>query len=401
MPRREKDRVMAISAKVRECMEESSWIRRMFEEGCALKEQCGAENVFDFTLGNPCLEPPARFQQVLEEVVRERIPGKHAYMPNAGLMEARGAVAQHLSQEHGIALGPEHILMTCGAGGALNIILKALLEPGDEVVILSPFFPEYRFYADNHGGTAIPVKTKGDFSLDLSALEERIGKRTKALILNSPNNPTGKVYDATSLSALGDLLRGKERLLSRQIYLISDEPYAKLVYDGIRVPSVFAIHPHSVLVTSHSKDLSPPGERIGYLAINPAAPHALELASAMTFAQRVLGFVNAPALMQRVVAHLQGVTIDVGWYRQKRDRLCQALSEMGYSLVRPDGAFYLFPQSPTNDLEFVKELQQYNILTVPGRGFGAAGHFRIAFCVDDCIIEGALPGFAQAIQKYS
>ncbi|MDH7499093.1 MAG: pyridoxal phosphate-dependent aminotransferase [candidate division NC10 bacterium] len=391
---------MAISARVRECMEESSWIRRMFEEGCALKARCGEENVFDFSLGNPCLEPPPRFQEVLEQVVREKSPGRHAYMPNAGLLETRSAVARYLAQEHRIAFGAEHILMTCGAGGALNVILKALLEPGDEVILLAPFFPEYRFYIDNHGGVAVPVRTKPDFSLDHAALEEKIGKRTKALLLNSPNNPTGKVYDAESLAALGDLLRHQERHGGRPIYLISDEPYAKLVYHGVRVPSIFAAHPHSILATSHSKDLSLPGERIGYLAIHPATPHAQELAAAMTFAQRVLGFVNAPALMQRVVARLQGITIDVGWYQRKRDRLCRALSEMGYSLVWPDGAFYLFPRSPIDDLEFVRELQQSNILTVPGRGFGAPGHFRIAFCVDDCVIEGALPGFAAAISKF-
>lgn len=381
-------------------MEESSWIRKMFEEGCDLKAQCGPENVYDFSLGNPCLEPPPKFQEALESVVHGRFPGKHAYMPNAGLMETRVAIADHLTREHGIAFGPEHIVMTCGAGGALNVILKALLEPGDEVIILSPFFPEYRFYADNHGGTAIAVKTGKDFALNLAALEERIGDRVKAVLLNSPNNPTGKVYDAESLTALGELLRAKEGRYGRAIYLISDEPYAKLVYDGARVPSIFAAHPHAILATSHSKDLSLPGERIGYLAIHPSAPHAKELGNAMTFAQRILGFVNAPALMQRVVAYLQGVTIDVGWYQRKRDRLCQALSAMGYSLVKPDGAFYLFPRSPTDDLEFVRELQKSNILTVPGRGFGAPGHFRIAYCVDDCVIEKALPKFGAAIEKY-
>jgi aspartate aminotransferase len=381
-------------------MEESSWIRKMFEEGCDLKARCGLENVCDFSLGNPCLEPPPKFQEALESVVHGRFPGKHAYMPNAGLMETRAAVAHHLTREHGIAFGPEHILMTCGAGGALNVILKALLEPGDEVIILSPFFPEYRFYADNHGGTAIAVKTGKDFALNLAALDERIGDRVKAVLLNSPNNPTGKVYDAESLAALGDLLRAKEGRYGREIYLISDEPYAKLVYDGARVPSIFAAHPHAILATSHSKDLSLPGERIGYLAIHPSAPHAQELENAMTFAQRILGFVNAPALMQRVVACLQGVTIDVGWYQRKRDRLCQALSAMGYSLVKPDGAFYLFPRSPIDDLEFVRELQKSNILTVPGRGFGAPGHFRIAYCADDCVIEKALPGFRAAIEKY-
>jgi len=380
-------------------MEESSWIRRMFEEGCELKAQCGPENVFDFSLGNPCLEPPPKFQEALEAVVHERFPGKHAYMPNAGLMETRAVVAEYLTSEHDIAFGPEHILMTCGAGGALNVILKALLEPGDEVIILSPFFPEYRFYADNHGGTAVAVKSRKDFSLDLAALEERIGKRAKVVLLNSPNNPTGKVYDADSLAALGELLRAKEGRFGREIYLISDEPYAKLIYDGARVPSIFAAHPHTILATSHSKDLSLPGERIGYLAIHPNAPHARELANAMTFASRILGFVNAPALMQRVVAHLQGVSIDVGWYQRKRDRLCQALSEMGYSLVKPEGAFYLFPQSPIDDLEFVRELQKSSILTVPGRGFGAPGHFRIAFCVDDCVIENSLPGFRAAIEN--
>jgi len=391
---------MAISAKVRACMEEASWIRKMFEEGCDLKARCGLENVCDFSLGNPCLEPPPKFQEALESVVHGRFPGKHAYMPNAGLMETRVAIADHLTREHSIAFGPEHILMTCGAGGALNVILKALLEPGDEVIILSPFFPEYSFYADNHGGTAIAVKTGKDFALNLAALEERIGDRVKAVLLNSPNNPTGKVYDGESLAALGELLRAKEGRYGREIYLISDEPYAKLVYDGARVPSIFAAHPHAILATSHSKDLSLPGERIGYLAIHPSAPHAKELGNAMTFAQRILGFVNAPALMQRVVAYLQGVTIDVGWYQRKRDRLCQALSEMGYSLVKPDGAFYLFPRSPIDDLEFVRELQESNILTVPGRGFGAPGHFRIAYCVDDCVIEKALPGFCAAIEKY-
>jgi aspartate aminotransferase len=391
---------MAVSARVKACMEESSWIRRMFEEGCELKARCGPENVFDFSLGNPCLEPPPKFQEALEAVVHERFPGKHAYMPNAGLMETRAAVAEQLTSEHHIAFGPEHILMTCGAGGALNVILKALLEPGDEIIILSPFFPEYRFYADNHGGSAVAVRSRKDFSLDLAALEERIGKRVKAVLLNSPNNPTGKVYDADSLATLGEILRAKEGQYGREIYLISDEPYAKLIYDGARVPSIFAAHSHTILATSHSKDLSLPGERIGYLAIHPHAPHARELANAMTFASRILGFVNAPALMQRVVAHLQGVSIDVSWYQRKRDRLCQALSEMGYSLVKPDGAFYLFPRSPIDDLEFVRELQESNILTVPGRGFGAPGHFRIAYCVDDCVIENSLPGFRVAIEKY-
>ncbi len=391
---------MAISTRVKECMEQSSWIRKMFEEGCELKARCGPENVFDFSLGNPCLEPPPGFQQALEVVAKEKIPGKHAYMPNAGLVETRVAIARYLGQEHGISFGPEHILMTCGAGGGLNVVLKALLEPGDEVIILIPFFPEYRFYVDNHGGVVIPVKSQKDFSLDLAALERAIGRRTKALLLNSPNNPTGKVYDVSSLRALGELVREKERQYQNDIYLISDEPYSKIVYNGGRVPSIFGIHPNSILVTSHSKDLSLPGERIGYLAIHPASGHAGELASAMTFAQRILGFVNAPALMQRVIAHLQGVSIDVDWYRIRRDRLYRALSEMGYTLVKPDGAFYLFPESPVDDLEFVQELQKSNVLTVPGRGFGAPGYFRIAYCVDECVIEGALPGFAAAIRKY-
>jgi aspartate aminotransferase len=391
---------MTISAKVKQCMEESSWIRRMFEEGCALKERCGVDKVFDFSLGNPCLEPPLRFQQALEALVQKKIPAKHAYMPNAGLPEVRAAIAEYLSREHNLRFDPCHILMTCGAGGALNVILKALLEPGEEVIVLVPYFPEYRFYIENHGGRAVPVPTGSDFSLDLEALDRGIGKRTKALILNSPNNPTGRVYDSASLHALGDLLARKERELSRPLYLISDEPYARLVYDGIRVPSVFAVHRRAILVTSHSKDLSIPGERIGYLALHPQIEGAGELISALTFAQRVLGFVNAPALMQRVVAGLQGVSVEVGWYQRKRDRLCQALAEMGYSLVKPEGAFYLFPRSPVDDLIFVQELQRHNILTVPGRGFGAPGYFRIAFCVEDRVVEGALPGFAEAMAKY-
>lgn len=373
----------------------------MFEEGANLKEKYGANHVFDFSLGNPNLEPPSSFYQALTHVLEEKGFGHHMYMSNAGYHTTRDALAHYVSQEHGLPITCDDVVMTCGAAGALNVIFKAILDPGDEVVVPSPCFPEYRFYVDNHGGITRLAQTCSDFTLDLEAIHQNITEKTKAVLINSPNNPTGQVYSEETLKELSRILTAASHKQNHVIYLISDEPYRKIVYDGTCVPSVFRTYKNSMIATSYSKDLSLSGERIGYLALHPETQFKEELVSAMILANRILGFVNAPALMQRVVKHIQGNHVDIELYRRKRDLLCQSLSEYGYDFIYPKGAFYVFPRSPIpDDLVFVRALQEENILTVPGSGFGKSGHFRIAFCVDDSTIKRALPGFKRVAQKF-
>jgi len=393
---------MSVSDKIKEYMEQSSWIRRMFEQGIELKSKFGADKVFDFSLGNPNLEPPEKVKQAILEVIEDRRPGKHAYMPNAGLKETREAVANFLSKEHGTKLTWEHIIMTCGAGGGLNIALKTLLDDKDEVIVLTPYFVEYLFYINNHNGIGQLINTNEDFSLDLKAIEAGISEKTKAIIINSPNNPSGRVYDEKSLTSLGKILLKTGKRYDCTVYLLSDEPYSKLAYDGIRVPSVFKAYPYSLLITSYSKDLSLPGERIGFVAVNPEMENWRQVVDGLTFCNRILGFVNAPALMQRILPGLQGVTVDIREYQRKRDLLCKGLSDSGYSFIKPEGAFYLFPKSPIpDDVLFVQTLLQENILAVPGMGFGSPGFFRLAYCVEDRVIRGSMEGFRRAIKKYT
>ncbi|MHC5077334.1 MAG: pyridoxal phosphate-dependent aminotransferase, partial [Planctomycetota bacterium] len=282
---------MTIADTIKEGMVQSSWIRKMFEEGAALKERYGTENVFDFSLGNPDLEPPALFAEKLKKTVNEQRAGCHGYMPNAGYPDTRKAVAAYVSQEHQVAMTQDQVVMTCGAGGALNVVLKTLLNPGEEVIILVPYFAEYLFYVGNHGGSCRLVATTDDFSLDLSAIEQSLSSKTKALIINSPHNPTGRVYDEESIGKLGELLREKSRALGRPVYVISDEPYRKIVYDSVRLPSILKAYDQSILVTSYSKELSIPGERIGFAAVNPNAQPLKDLVEGMVFCNRTLGFV--------------------------------------------------------------------------------------------------------------
>lgn len=391
---------MAVAKKMSQFMEKSSWIRKMFEEGARLKAIHGADKVFDFSLGNPNLPPPEIVKEKLLEVVSRDEPGKHGYMPNAGLLETRAAVSAYLCQEQCVSLAADQIVATCGAAGALNIVFKAILDPGDEVMVPSPYFVEYGFYTDNHGGTLNPVPTKADFTLDLEAMEQAMGPRTKAVLINSPNNPTGQVYSEDELRRLGEIMTKKSAQYGRVIYLLSDEPYRKIVYDGCCVPCIFQFYPNSMIATSYSKDLSLPGERIGFVAVNPQAEDIKEMIGALTLANRILGFVNAPGLMQRLVIALQGICVDVSVYKRKRDRFVEGLRAAGYDLVVPSGAFYLFPRSPlADDVRFVRLLQEENILVVPGSGFGGPGHFRIAYCVDDSLIEKSLPGFQRAMAK--
>lgn len=392
---------MAMAKKIEGFITQSSWIRRMFEEGIRLKQEFGAGNVYDFSLGNPNVEPPEEFRQALREVAAADIPGKHAYMPNAGYPETRRAVADYLFREQGVAMKAEQVVMTVGAGGALNVVFKTILDPGDEVLIPTPFFVEYRFYVDNGGGITVTVPTREDFSLDLTAIEAAINKNTKAVLINSPNNPTGRVYDVASLEGLAAVMRRKSGDYGRAIYLVSDEPYRDIVYDGVQVPGVMKLYGHSILVFSYSKSLSLSGERIGYIAVHPECEDAADLMGGLVLCNRMLGFVNAPALMQRVIARLQGVNVDAGIYKRKRDLLCEGLASVGYEVSKPEGAFYLFQKTPiADDVAFVRALQEERILAVPGSGFGGPGFIRIAYCVDDATINNAMAGFGRVLNKF-
>jgi aspartate aminotransferase len=389
---------MAISKKTERFMTQASWIRKMFEEGLRLRQEPNAAPVYDFTLGNPIFEPPAVVQHALRQAVLNPTPGMHRYMPNAGYPECRERVGDYLRRELGVPITGEDVVMTGGAAGAMNVALKSLIDPGDEVVVIAPYFPEYFFYIDSVGGTITVAESSADFDLDLAAIERAVGKRTRALILNSPNNPTGRLYSAARLQELGELLAQKERLAGGPITILSDEPYRKIVFDGRTAPSVMAIHPNTILINSHSKDLGLPGERIGYAAISPSHRDRLDLRNALTFNNRALGFVNAPALFQRVVAETQEAQVDVQQYQKLRDQFCRGLSQAGLRCVQPEGAFYLFPQTPTpDDMACVRALQRYRVLAVPGSGFGRAGHIRLIFCVTPEEIDGALPGIKQAV----
>ena len=381
-------------------MENSSWIRKMFEEGIRLKKEFGEENVFDLSLGNPVIEPPEEVRKALIESARDESHGLHRYMPNAGLADVRAVIAESLSPECKVELSANDVVMVCGAAGGLNITLKTLLDPGDEVIIFAPYFVEYLFYADNHGGKAVAVPTLDDFRLNFEALQNALNEKTKAVIINSPNNPTGVLYSRQELQELARVLKAHSDKLGKAVYLISDDPYKKITFDGVEAPNIMEFYQDSIYITSHSKDIALPGERIGFLAVHPQCESAGLLMAGLIFCNRVLGFVNAPALIQRVVKQVQGVTVDVEQYRRKRDYLYNELTRIGYQVVKPQGAFYFFPQSPLEDeVEFVKKLADKKVLVVPGRGFGLPGYFRISYCLPDSVIEGSIAGFEKAYHE--
>lgn len=392
---------MPVAAKMQEFMERSSWIRKMFENGARLKAEHGSDRVFDFSLGNPNLEPPQEFERVAQELAADCTPGLHGYMANAGYEETREAVARSVAQEQETAVTADHLVMTCGAGGGLNVVLKAVLDPGDEVLVPRPHFVEYGFYVDNHGGVLRQAETTESFDLDVEAIEAALTPKTRAVLINSPNNPTGRVYGPETLRSLAAVLEAKQKETGRTIYLISDEPYRKIVYGGVEVPPVMNFYSNTLVVSSYSKDLSLAGERIGYIAAHPQTDGVESLLGALILANRILGFVNAPAFMQRVVARLQGVTVDVSFYEGNRDLLCTALTEAGFTVPEPQGAFYLFPRSPIeDDVAFAEELQEKLVLVVPGSGFMGPGHVRISYCVSRQTVEGALPIFREIGERY-
>ena len=384
---------MSISQAIAEQMERSSWIRRMFEIGIQLRHERGPDNVFDFTLGNPDVEPPQAVIDALARVVARNRPHAHGYMPNAGFPEVRSRIAAGLAVRTGVAFGADDLIMTNGAAGAINTVLKALLDPGDEVILLSPYFPEYRFYVENHGGRVVTVETDECFQPDVARIAQAITSRTKAIILNSPNNPTGVVYSA-------DVLRELDQLVREPIVVISDEPYRPLIFDGAEAPETVNLVRRSVVAWSWSKAMAIAGERIGYLAIPPHLAEAAALRSACTFANRILGYINATALWQWVVAEVPDATVDVRQYQEKRDLLCDALSAMGYHAPRPQGSYYVFPKTPIpDDVAFIGLLQAEGILAVPGTGFGRSGYMRLSLTIPRPDLERSLAGFARAIAR--
>jgi aspartate aminotransferase len=372
----------------------------MFEEGIRLRAQHGADKVCDLSIGNPDLEPPALFYAELKRLAEDTRPGLHRYMPNAGFPETRAAVASLLAEQTGVEFAGSDVIMTCGTAGALNCTFKALLDPGDEVIALAPYFFEYEFFVDNYGGTLRVVPCLDDLTPDLDALAASISPKTKALIVNSPNNPSGIVYSDSVLRQISAILTAKAAEYGSQIYAVSDDVYCRVVFDGLTCPRIVGHYPDTVIVSSFSKDLSLPGERIGYAAVSPACSDREDVAKGIIYAVRVLGFVSAPALQQRLVTGAMGQTVDVSEYEAKRDFMYDGLTRAGYSVVKPQGAFYIFPKTPTPDCKsFCGELQQELVLAVPGFCFGAPGHFRLSYCVDGCYLERSLAGLEKVMAR--
>jgi len=370
----------------------------MFEIGDRMKRERGEENVFDFTLGNPAGEPPQEVISALRRVVEQNRPRSHAYMPNAGYPSVRGVIAEQLAKRTGLPYTADHILMTVGSSGAINVVLKSLLDPGDEVIILVPFFPEYQFYIENHAGRMVLVETDNEFRPDLARIQAAITARTKAIILNSPNNPTGVVYSAEFVRELETLISS----LDHPVTVIADDTYRSLTFDGLTLPEVPAVVRRTVVTYSWSKALAIPGERIGYLALSPRLPEVDALRNACTFANRTLGFINAPAIWQQVMMEVSDFKIDPGSYQEKRDLLWTGLTRLGYEVTKPQGAFYMFPKAPIpDDLAFVRSLMDDGILAVPGAGFGRTGYMRLSLTVPPGTIERALPGFERALARSS
>ncbi len=389
------------SEKVVKSLEKSSWIRAMFEEGARLAQKYGAENVYDFSLGNPFAEPPKEVLDSLKKHVTSGERGTHKYMNNAGYVDVREKIAKSLQHESGVELSASNVVMTVGAAGGLNVVLKSILNPGDEVIVFAPYFVEYNFYVDNHGGkTVIVPPDTSNFEPDLKAFEKSITSRTKAIIINNPNNPTGVIYSEEKLREMAKIIEKKEAEQG-SVYVISDQPYSKIVYDGAVVPSILSIFKNSFVVNSFSKSLGLAGERIGYVAASSRIEGIETLMNALTFCNRTLGFVNAPALFQKVIYDALDAQVDIEDYKLKRDMLYENLTRLGFECVKPQGAFYLFPKAlMEDDVEFVKRAINHNLLLVPGSGFGCPGYFRISYCVELDVIERSIAAFEKLAAEF-
>ncbi|MCP3966048.1 MAG: pyridoxal phosphate-dependent aminotransferase [Lentisphaerae bacterium] len=393
-----------VSNQVKSYMENSSWIRKMFEHGIELKNKYGKNNVYDFSLGNPDLPPPEEVSTALKEIASAAgSPFALGYMPNAGYPETRATLANYLSKEQGVEVPASNVIATCGAAGAINTFFRAILEPGDEIICPAPYFVEYGFYAGNFGGKLVPVKSKPlTFELDVEALEAAFTEKTKAVVVNSPNNPTGQIYSREELEALAEVIRKHSEKTGKVIYLVSDEPYRFLNYDNVEIPSLFDIYDYTVIVGSFSKSLSLAGARIGYLAVNPAIEDPSELLNGIVMTNRILGYVNAPAVAQKILISCIDTQVDINIYRQRRDAMAKVLDDAGIEYSMPRGAFYFFPKSPVPDEnKFIAALMEEKILAVPGRGFGYEGYFRLTFCIDEDTIKRSTEGFKRAVAKFA
>jgi len=389
-----------LSRQIGSAIKNSSFIRKMFETGIELKKQFGEENVFDFSLGNPDLPPPAAVGQALKSIAEKiSTPFITGYMPNAGFNHVRNKVASYLTTEQQVEIGAQNIILTCGAAGGINAFFRAVLDPEDEVVCPAPYFVEYGFYVGNYGGKLVPVKSKPlTFELDLEAIEKSINEKTRAVLIDSPNNPTGVIYKREELEKLAAILTRCTEKFGRPIYLVSDEPYRFLNYDHVEIPSVLSIYPYSIVIGSFSKSLSLAGERIGYVAVNPAMEGNSELVGGVVMTNRILGFVNAPVLAQHILNEVIGAEVDMNIYNQRRLAMAKVLDDAGIEYTMPGGAFYFFPKSPIDDdVEFCNRLMKNNVLAVPGSGFGYAGYFRLTFCVDKKIIERSGEAFKKTV----
>lgn len=388
-----------LAERVSDYLQNASWIRRMFELGASLKAEYGADKVYDFSLGNPDLPAPAAVAGALRDLADEAgQPFTFGYMPNGGFPWLREKLAAALSSEQGIQLTGSDVILTCGAAGGINAFLRAVLNPGEDVITFAPFFVEYGFYCENHGGhlKVVPAQ-EGTFAPNIDALEKAITPTTRAVLINSPHNPTGVIYSARDLTSIARLLENKSQEYGHPIWLISDEPYRFLTYDGARVPSVLPLYAFAIAISSISKNMSMPGERVGYIAVSPRLREKDELMAGLTLTNRILGYVNPPVIGQYILGAALGSHVDIGIYASRRKAMAEALDQGGYEYVMPMGAFYFFPKAPGgDDVAFVQKLLGQRILAVPGSGFGAPGYFRLAFCVDEKIIRNAAAGFAAA-----
>lgn len=393
-----------IADKMVDYVKGSSVIRAMFEEGKRLASIYGAQNVFDFSLGNPNVPAPKEVNEAFIKILQEEDSVMvHGYMSNSGYEDVRDAIANSLNRRFGTKFHQENILMTVGAAGGLNVILKTLLNPEDEVIVFAPFFGEYRSYVANYDGklVIVPADTK-NFQLNLEAFEKAVTKKTKAVIINNPNNPTGVVYSEETIVKLSEILMEKQKELGTDIYLISDEPYRELAYDGVEVPYLTKYYPNTIVGYSYSKSLSLPGERIGYLVMPDSLSDYENVVSAANVANRILGFVNAPSLQQRVIARCVDMEVDITPYNRNREALYNGLTQCGFECIKPQGAFYLFVKSPVEDEKvFVEACKKKNILVVPGSSFACPGYVRIAYCVAHETIVHAMPGFAEVAKEFS
>ncbi|WP_085828951.1 pyridoxal phosphate-dependent aminotransferase [Clostridium massiliodielmoense] len=391
------------SEKVVKNLSNSSWIRLMFEEGAKLEKKYGKDNVYDYSLGNPYAEPPTEVTYSLKKHILGKEKGLHRYMSNAGYPEVREKIAESLEKQSGIKLSKENIVMTVGAAGGLNVVLKSLLNPNEEVIVFAPYFVEYNFYTDNHGGKTVVVPPNtSTFEPDLNAFENSITDKTKAIIINNPNNPTGVIYSEGTLKNIASILNKKEKEFGTTIFVLSDQPYSEIVYDNTKLPNILSIFKNTIIINSFSKSLGLAGERIGYIAVSSNIQNVDTLISALSFCNRTLGFVNAPALFQKVVSDSLDAKVDISAYEKRRNFLYENLTKLGFECVKPEGAFYLFPKTLIDDdVEFVKRAMKYNLLLVPGSGFGCPGYFRLSYCVDFNMIKNSIQAFEKLVQEFN